>query len=381
MNKIKADWRNRIVDRSEVAAGLLVVNPRNWRTHPMRQKKALRSIIDSVGWVQDVIVNKQTGNLVDGHARVELALERGSDELVPVVYIDVSEDEEKKILACLDPISAMAEYDVAKLSDLLCGVTDLPEALAEDLGSLIIDDDSTENSFAVEQGIFALREDAIFPSSNRWGLPELRNDKLASTLPKEIWINGEPRDPSGMLFLHGTNRLPANCAGGTLGFYVDDYRFDRIWTEAVRTVEEFRHREWGGIIAPDFSVWRDDPMAVQLWNIYRSRWCARYWQEAGIPIIPSLNWSDERSYEFAFVGLPLGAPLVSCQCRTTRSRKGKEFFLSGIARAIEEIRPMAVLLYGGEEHRAWLETGLPAGPNYHYLDNWTRARDRARKIA
>jgi len=79
-------WRNRIVGEAEVPAADLTANPRNWRTHPENQRAALDGVLSRVGWVQRVIVNRVTGFILDGHARVEQAAKRG--EHVPVVEID-----------------------------------------------------------------------------------------------------------------------------------------------------------------------------------------------------------------------------------------------------------------------------------------------------
>lgn len=115
-------WRNRIVGSGEEAPDQLVANPRNWRTHPGEQRDALRGSLSTVGWVQQVLVNQRTGHVVDGHARVEEALSRG-EASVPVLYVDLDPDEEALVLATLDPISAMANTDDAKLADLLDGIT------------------------------------------------------------------------------------------------------------------------------------------------------------------------------------------------------------------------------------------------------------------
>ncbi len=93
-------------------------NPANWRIHPKEQQTALEGVLSEVGWVQDVIVNKRTGNLIDGHLRCQVAA-RNNEQTVPVVYVDLSEDEEAIILASLDPLSAMATTDRDKLTDLL----------------------------------------------------------------------------------------------------------------------------------------------------------------------------------------------------------------------------------------------------------------------
>lgn len=93
-------------------------NPANWRIHPKAQQDALEGVLSEVGWVQDVIVNKRTGNLIDGHLRCQVAA-RNEEQTIPVVYVDLSEDEESIILASLDPLAAMAATDKAKLEELL----------------------------------------------------------------------------------------------------------------------------------------------------------------------------------------------------------------------------------------------------------------------
>lgn len=110
------EWVNRIVGSAIVDAGELLDNPRNWRTHPPKQREALQRVLDQVGWVDEVIVNKRTGFVVNGHLRVELARERG--DKVPVQYIDVSEEEEAAILATFDPIAALARADSEMLASL-----------------------------------------------------------------------------------------------------------------------------------------------------------------------------------------------------------------------------------------------------------------------
>ena len=117
--KTKASgWRNRIVGEGEESPDQLLANPRNWRIHPTRQQEAVTGILDQVGWVQRVVVNRRTGFLVDGHMRVSLALSR-EEPTIPVVYVDLTPEEEELILASLDPSGDMAVKDVDKLRELV----------------------------------------------------------------------------------------------------------------------------------------------------------------------------------------------------------------------------------------------------------------------
>jgi len=110
-------YKNRIIGSGEEPLDQIMFNPRNWRIHPMNQQNALKGVLEEIGWVQQVIVNKRTGNLIDGHLRCQLAAREGNDT-IPVVYVDVSEEEEALILSTLDPIAGMAATDKEKLDDL-----------------------------------------------------------------------------------------------------------------------------------------------------------------------------------------------------------------------------------------------------------------------
>ena len=113
--------KNRIIGSGEEQLDQIMFNPRNWRIHPLSQQDALKGVLEEVGWVQQVIVNKRTGNLIDGHLRCQLAAREGA-QTIPVVYVDVSEDEEALVLATLDPIGAMAATDKQKLDELFAGI-------------------------------------------------------------------------------------------------------------------------------------------------------------------------------------------------------------------------------------------------------------------
>lgn len=127
MTKVKsraAAWRNRIVEKSEQRADQFVAHPDNYRLHSTEQEAALTHVLGKVGWVQDVIVSKRSGYLLDGHLRVKAALARGDGTLVPYKVVDVSEADEALILSTMDPIGALARADREKVDELIALLPD-----------------------------------------------------------------------------------------------------------------------------------------------------------------------------------------------------------------------------------------------------------------
>jgi ParB-like chromosome segregation protein Spo0J len=130
-------WANRIVDGTIhlVAPDQLLANPLNARRHPGAQRDALREALDRLGWIAPLAVNIRTGRMIDGHARTEEALSKCAD-LVPVYYVDLSEEEERVALATFDPIGAMAVTDSTVLDQLLADINVGDGALAAMLAEL-----------------------------------------------------------------------------------------------------------------------------------------------------------------------------------------------------------------------------------------------------
>lgn len=113
-------FKNRIISHEDVDAKTLKAHPLNYRIHPDIQRRALTAVVDDVGWISEVIVNKQTGRIINGHLRVEMAAERG--ETVPVCYVKLSPAEEKLALATFDSVGQMASIDDAMMNKLLEGI-------------------------------------------------------------------------------------------------------------------------------------------------------------------------------------------------------------------------------------------------------------------
>lgn len=115
------EWKNRIVGFGQEEPEKILANPLNFRVHPIEQQREILGVLSEVGIVQRVIINQRTGRLIDGHARVKLAI-RTEQKWIPVVYVDLSDEEEKKILALYDEITRHAGVDEDVVRQLLTDV-------------------------------------------------------------------------------------------------------------------------------------------------------------------------------------------------------------------------------------------------------------------
>jgi hypothetical protein len=131
--------RIRIVGHAIVDPKTLLAHPDNWRIHPEHQRAILKGSLDDLGYVKSAQVQKSTGIIIDGHARVMVAVHAGDTEF-PVEYVDLDDAEVRKALASLDPISALADIDFSaldtNLSQIEAGNADLAR-LFDDLAGQV----------------------------------------------------------------------------------------------------------------------------------------------------------------------------------------------------------------------------------------------------
>lgn len=109
--------RDRIKEFKRVPASSLKANKSNWRTHSTAQREVLEGLLQEIGFAGCLIV-REIGDdlrLIDGHLRQDLA----GDSLVPVLVLDVTDDEEKALLATFDPVAAMAGAEHSILDNLI----------------------------------------------------------------------------------------------------------------------------------------------------------------------------------------------------------------------------------------------------------------------
>ncbi len=95
----------------------------------------MRGVLSEIGYADALLARELSDGslqLLDGHLRAELTPE----SLVPVLVLDVNDEEALKLLVTLDPLAAEAETDQQLLRGLLDDVHTDSEALAALLASL-----------------------------------------------------------------------------------------------------------------------------------------------------------------------------------------------------------------------------------------------------
>lgn len=127
-------------------------------------------------------------------------------------------------------------------------------------------------------------------------------------------------------------------------FFIDDYQFNRLWTNPdsyIGQLDKFKC-----VCTPDFSLYCDFPQAVQIYNHYRKCWLGAYWQQYGITVIPTVTWSDERSFEWCFDGVPRNSDIAVSSVGTRIDNTARRLFNIGYEKMLEVLKPEHIYFYG-----------------------------------
>ncbi len=96
-------------------------NPRKDLKPGDAEYEKLKRSIDEFGYVEPIIWNKKTGNIIGGHQRYKILKNMGLSE-VECVVLDLDEVKEKALNVVLNKIGG--EFDIPLLTDLLKDLND-----------------------------------------------------------------------------------------------------------------------------------------------------------------------------------------------------------------------------------------------------------------
>jgi ParB-like chromosome segregation protein Spo0J len=131
----------------------------------------LKRSMTEFGYVEPIIWNEETGNIVGGHQRYKILLEEGHTE-VECVVVKLPADKEKALNVALNKVTG--DWEIEALADLLhelneqdfdLSLTGFDAAEIEDLFSQVHDKDVTDDDFDLDK---ALEEEPVSKPGDIW---------------------------------------------------------------------------------------------------------------------------------------------------------------------------------------------------------------------
>ena len=300
-----------------------------YERNPRKNDKAVDQVAESIkqfGFKVPVVIDANNV-IVCGHTRLKAAKKLGIDKVPCVVADDLTEDQIKAFRLADNKVSEIAEWDF-----------DLLDLELED-----IDLDMTDFGFEYPEEEDGYYGDERERTVNTYNLPEYDPDKVEGFYQMPVL---EPCDyiPDDVIGFNYVLNTKDRSKG--VHFYIDDYQFERIWNDPHMYIEKLM--EFPCAFTPDFSLYREMPMAMKIWNVYRSRLIGQMMQRVGIPTIPTVSWCEEDTFQFCFDGLPKNAVLSISTIGVKREDDAYNIWKAGVDEMIKRLQPAAILIYGGK---------------------------------
>ncbi|WP_302452250.1 DUF4417 domain-containing protein [Victivallis vadensis] len=313
---------------------------RNYRKHSKRNLDLISRSLAENGAGRSILLDN-TGESIAGSGTLNRAQKLGvpirgihtdGSELIAVIRDDIGPDDpRRKRLALADnACSDSSEWDF----DAIEADAWEPEELA-DWGIDLPPEPAPEKSDAGYYG--DKREDTF----NKYNLHEFDPFRCAGFYQMPT-LEPETHVPERLIDFNAAKSSKEHHAG--VHFFIDDYRFECIWSRPHEYVDRLCFFDCA--FTPDFSLYLDMPMAMKVWNVYRSRLIGQIMQDAGIRVIPTVSWAEPETYRFCFDGLPEGGNVAVSTVGVMRDKAAQRIFRDGMAAMIEKVKPALILMYG-----------------------------------
>lgn len=411
-------------DIVRVSMDTLIPHPRNPRRGDI---DAVAESLQVNKQYRPLVVQQSTNYIIAGNHTFLAAKKIGWRE-IDVTMIDVDEQHAFRIMLADNKTADRGTYDIAALADILAELPDAnvgtgydeseidriltgieiaaAETVAEvqeqeqsertreyeqrksktfmgsafgeeedqapvDSGEFDLDEDASE-----AQGIRKLDDDVTFDGVGPWDIPRLRTDQIMTwdEIPTNFltWAGSATKnwpDPDvWWLYNWGIDSTSGmrDVSKVVLSFYAWDTYFDSWWETPARYVTKVLNSKIKYAITPNFTQETHEPRVLSLNQLYKARWLGRFFQEAGLRIIPDVTWRDgdmDWLENVVLATLPKNLPLISMTLQNIDPKEvvgGIDHFKAQVRKVFEVLQPQAALIYMGKQAEALLDEVVPA---------------------
>lgn len=301
--------------------------------------------LKSNGQFKPIVVNRGTktgreNEILAGNHTTKAAKSLGWTK-INVNWVDVDEEHARRIVLADNGSTDDATYDEQILAELieqqkdevgdLVGTTYNDDVLAKLMVEINTDPlasiDSIDDAPGDLEGVEDLSRYVFFDSSKPYDIPELLIEMIPEKLPEklDIWagheIDGDRAKDEGQWWLsqwHAGNRgIPFERS--ILSLYTEDFHFEGLFYDPAMNTKKIINCGITTCVMPNYSVNQDYPTYTWIWAAARSAYVGRYWQEAGLMVIPDIQYGgSDDALNLCLHCIPDEAPVVATQVQTLR---------------------------------------------------------------
>ena len=290
--------------------------------------------IEQFGFKVPIVIDRNNV-IVCGHTRYKAAHALGIEEVPCIVADDLTDQQIKAYRLADNKVAEVSKWDKGILSLEMNEIFDFDMSdfgfeIADPVDTVEIELPQKENERERTANAYNLYDFDENRCTGIYDIPTL--DKVIHT-PKSL-----------MGFNYCKSTPPQEGMG--VHFFLDDYQFERVWNSPEDYCTMLA--DYDCVLTPDFSLYTNMPIAMMIWNTYRSRLIGQIMQDYGCTVIPTVSWAGADSYDFAFDGLPTGGTIAVSTIGVKRNKDAFDIWVQGMNECMKSVKPHNVIVYGGD---------------------------------
>jgi len=176
-----------------------------------------------------------------------------------------------------------------------------------------------------------------------------------------------------------------HVANSFVSFFTFDEYFERWWDAPSKYVAKLINSKVKYAVTPDFSSVSEMGNTFCLWQIYRQMYLGRYFQEAGIKLLPHVIWPDgdmEFLENITLAALPDEVPVLMLQLQTIDEKNvagGIQHFKDQVQKIIKTVNPETLVVYAGKPGLEFVQSLNLHGSDLRWLNTRQAALSESMK--
>lgn len=151
--------------------------------------------------------------------------------------------------------------------------------------------------------------------------------------------------------------------------YIHFFIHDKLFQDFIANTKKYIPllSQYDGVLTPDCSMAIGQLDYLQKTNNYFRQAIGVYLQQCGIPVIPTVRWSDESSLEYCLNGIPKNYIIAISTHGCIKSNEQKNLFRKCLIKVLEILQPTDVLVHGYMPNKVF--HGLDGLTKFHRYPN------------
>lgn len=301
-----------------------------YENNPRNNDDAVDYVANSIrefGFKVPIIIDSKNV-IVAGHTRLRASQKLGLETVPCIRADDLTEDQIRAFRLADNKASEFATWDLGKLEIEL-------EDIEIDMQDFGFDFQEPEE----DDGYYGDERERTFNATNFRQFDQERATGRYD-MPVLQAVDHVPQKMIGFNYA-----LTSNDYDACIHFFLDDYQFERVWNQPERYIEILK--KFDCCLTPNYSIYRDMPEAVKIWNTYRGRLLGQMMQDNGIVTIPIVYWGERLTWDYCFDGIPEESTIATNNI-IDDDDYARYIWDEGMKELLRRKRPKRILLYGND---------------------------------